>query len=331
MCGELLTQETINNTKELGRELAPAHPASRALAAFVDYLLLMALLMFFSGYLFGFDYEFLWSFLLGAGYFSLGNSEITGGQTLGKRAFGLRLVGQAGPISVPRSFARFVCSHGLPILLTGIPPLILRESEVVASASITDLPMLFVLVYTIWNLSSIFVSRLNLAKHDEFCNTVVLRIDGRSQASSVDYSVDQTSTSLSRTASYIPLLLALLLGGTAWLYSVFQPQSIEPIHRHRYQLERQFSIRILSLSNPVDGIVMHLAALDAKQSDLAGLTERLARHLLKKNLLPQEGRMTLLFVVLLADEGNRRVQPTEYRYTLEQGTLTPLTDGANQG
>lgn len=52
-------------------------------------------------------------------YFGIGNSSLTGGQTLGKRLLNIKVVGKdAGPISLPRSCSRFMIL-GPPYFLNG--------------------------------------------------------------------------------------------------------------------------------------------------------------------------------------------------------------------
>ena len=58
-------------------------------------------------------------FVISLLYFGIGNSTLTGGQTLGKRILNIKVVGKdARPISLPRSFSRFMIL-GPPYFLNG--------------------------------------------------------------------------------------------------------------------------------------------------------------------------------------------------------------------
>ncbi len=302
----------------------PAQPAGRAIAAFVDYLVLMALLMFFSGYIFSFDYEFLWSLILGCCYFGIGNSEILGGQTLGKRAFGIRVVGPNGPISLAKSFLRYTVAFGLPLLLVGIPPLLLRSSAVVAAPSLTELNMLAVLVYSIWNFSAILVRKSRRAMHDVFSSTMVVQVTKPEDKHdfSLLFKPDGVFADSPKQATWISIALGFVFGSVLWWYSVQQPVLVESIHRNRFQIEQQFGIRILSLSARSDGIVIDIAALSQAKNEIPNLVERLALHIQANELLPENQRQKVLFVVLVVSEGYRNIQPLNYTYLLENGRLT---------
>ena len=66
-------------------------------------------------------YGRLVGFLVALAYFGVLNSRIGGGQTLGKRAFGVRVVDSAGQLlPMPRSLLRY-CVLGIPFALNGVP------------------------------------------------------------------------------------------------------------------------------------------------------------------------------------------------------------------
>src|SRR5688572_4687565 len=66
-------------------------------------------------------YGRLLGFAVALAYFGVMNSRIGGGQTLGKRLLGVRVVaGDGRTLSLPRSFLRY-CVLGIPFFLNGAP------------------------------------------------------------------------------------------------------------------------------------------------------------------------------------------------------------------
>ena len=232
-------------------EVAP--PQARYVAAFVDYLVISAsfiALLQFAG-----DYGFLLTFALGLVYLGVGNSHITAGRTLGKRVFGLRVVhgSQAAFLTLPHSILRYLCSFGLVILLSEIPPLIYRSLAVEGAAHILELPMLGAILYSLYTISRILVSRHHQAPHDILSNSLVLRTAAPlnvSENSSRTYrwklrpSFSSTMPQVMRASINTA---ALLLGAILWYLGIAHPAPIAVVKTQQYVLEHTFPIRLIAI------------------------------------------------------------------------------------
>lgn len=248
--------------------------ASRLLAAFVDYLVIWIISMPFYSLDIAYDNKFLISLLVGGLYYSIGNSKITTGATLGKRAFGLRVrsVVARDSITVWQSALRYLASFGILILLESVPKQYLLTSSVVSSALFLELNMGIAMAYFLANIAMLPARKDRRLFHDLICGTEVYRIAELNQE-------NQNIEPAEIKSLYILPILAALLAVSLWSYSLPKGEMLKSIFRYKYVMEKQFSLREINfqfLDNKFG-----IAALDiSKDERVTNWREEKAREIL---------------------------------------------------
>ena len=111
-------------------------------------------------------------FLIALIYFGVGNSAVTGGQTIGKKCVRIRVVTAIDqPISLPRSIFRYTII-GLPYFLNGAPFLQRAPTWIVTGAAVILFGFGGAIIYLL-----IFNRRNRRSLHDLLAGTHVMRCD----------------------------------------------------------------------------------------------------------------------------------------------------------
>lgn len=225
----------------------PGPLLARILAAFVDSLVIQALLLAVHALYPAVEYQWIASIGFCLLYFGVGNSHISGGTTLGKRAFGLQVVHSitSEPLSLAQSIKRSVFHSILAQLVIEVPSIFFRQYGVTGSPYLLDTPMLLVLVYSFWNYSLPLANDFRRAGHDFLASSIVISrrdTDAREEHA-------QTTKAQTRNRNYLTLQLPLsiCIAFLAWIGSTTQPPLVEKVQFARYLLERDFPVRITGL------------------------------------------------------------------------------------
>lgn len=298
---------------------------ARLLAALIDYLVLNALL-FGSAHLFDYsDWQFVIPLICGALYLGVGNSEVTRGQTLGKKAFGLRVISlsekkndfekqHSAYLSLSRSVTRYLLSFGALILLAEVPPLIYRIQAVEQAVWIMELHMLCAMAVFTTLIALAVAHPLHRSFHDLFTHSLVVRGTPQSGQRILLPSHSQRVSSL-RIA--LPLVLALLLAFGLWRIAALHSPASAAIMKYRYAIEARFPFRLLSVtesaeSMEIQGLVLNTDKEEAKKISLQVgdfLSERLKTQSLESS---KSQTKQLVFSVFSPDDPAMSQQQIQY-------------------
>ena len=252
--------ETINLPPSVPAAPLPvASMPGRALAALVDYVVIISTGTALRGFFPTYNYEFLFDFLIGALYFSIGNSALVNGRTLGKRVFGVSVISrssstnQTSYLSMRSAFVRYFFSIGVLILGAELPPLYFRHFAVVAAPYLLELNMLGVLAYFLANVMHMALDPEHLALHDRLLNSIVVRNTGERNSSEKKAAANSLS-SYSMTSSglhRIGIGLGLALALAFWSFGISGKNAATTAETHRFLLEHEFPIRITQIRSTV--------------------------------------------------------------------------------
>ena len=234
------------NTYSKEPDLALAPHAPRALAAFIDYLALWIVALVLSQGGLPTDLHIWISTLCATIYYGLGNSSLASGQTIGKKLMGLQVLStKEHPHYTPKlsqSISRYILAFGLVALASELPRIYFRSVGLVASSWILDFHMLLVLCYCAANFSAILWDKRHRALHDYFCGTIVVYLRGGEKQS------ETSETSKLRSSPFIAAsATGLLLSLVLWLPGVLYSKNSEEVMRHRYRIEKDLGLRLLSV------------------------------------------------------------------------------------
>lgn len=213
----------------------------RFLAMLVDYLLIFSLLMLFGKFLPNPDLQWQLAFILGAIYFSACHSKFFGGYTLGKRAFGLRVIDipTQGPLCFGQAFFRYFFTYGLIILLSELPPVYFRNHRIEAAPGWLEFNMLLALCYFGFLILSVLLSNSRRGFHDQLSGSMVLRNE-------------ETSAGIAEDSKrYVKLAGAAVLSAVisyfVWHQGIPRDRTERLIFSKRYVLEHDLNLRFLRI------------------------------------------------------------------------------------
>lgn len=289
--------------EKLAPEQAPsaeiASLPSRLLAAALDYIVTIAIFVLVNHLNPNPDFSFLFSFLSGMFYFAIVHSRLARGQSLGKKAFGLRVLRTDGPrfLSPAQAAIRYVYYLGFVILLAELPPLLLRANSVSASPMLLEAHMLLVMCYFFCNVWTWITTDTHRALHDFLAHTIVLRGE-------LVPDENQLADLIRRTRNSPPLLkflarpLVVCLGSFTfaallWSMGFSSSTELQSIGVHRYEIEHNFPVRILSLSRHEHSVTMEALLLDSAAWQSKEFAARFAQYLQEKGGLRGESLETL--------------------------------------
>lgn len=275
------TASPLYDQEELQQETAPSFfPAPlgvRAIAAVVDYLTVSSLLFFTASQVGYSDLQFLIPLVIGAIYYSVGNSSVTGGQTLGKKVFGLRTLLLREPsspkyLSLGRSFVRFLISLGLLILLAELPPLFYRAYRVVGSSNMLELHMLVTLSLFLTNVSVLIFHPVRRALHDTIAGTIVVR------ASDIPAPQKRPlTTPIKPTTLALAVFIGTTLGFVFWSLGRVHDTPTAQLNAYRYPIEASLPLRILSVAEADNGIEIFAIILPHTTEDYRDIALELGK------------------------------------------------------
>lgn len=285
----------------------PAPMLSRMLAVFVDYLVLTSLSILGMRFVDNPDLLFVPNFILAALYLGVGSSRVTAGQTLGKKAFGIRVVSavplSGGPyISVGRALLRFFCLCGAIICLSDIPPNIYRQISLAADPRLLELHMWIALTFTFTGVALVLLLPSHRGLHDLIAKTIVVRGPQDMPAGAGKEAIDGAA---GQKAFFSPALTAPAIGaafGTLlWLHGVeIEPEMLRLVS-HRYQLEHDLPIRVQGIRKADDKALFAAEVADSyRLSDepLPGsieLAQTLGNKFLGENLVAPAEIKSIIF------------------------------------
>lgn len=284
-----MTNSAAINNSNTPEPIRFAPHTSRLLAAFVDYLLLSILVPLLA---YKFENEllrFLATLLIGGAYYSIGNSEIMRGQTLGKKVFGLRVIdlNSASALSFNKSVLRFILSFGLIIALAELPSIIYRKQGLISSAYLIEAHLGLALLYTTISLFLFLLQATRSSLHDLLCQTIVIR-------TSENCSKQTLLELFAKIKSQTSRGLAALALGTALAAFLFQggfssDPEINTIKGGKYYLEQELPIRIAYASREQDVLAIYISVLKQdlsnKSQDNQQFSDLIVKKLKSKNLL----------------------------------------------
>lgn len=222
--------------------MKPAELPARVLAALIDYAICFGItsLALRSGVPIG--WGFAVSLLLGAVYFGTGNSRLLGGQTLGKRVFGIR-VREGGPLrpapSFMRAIARYLVSFGAIVVLAELPPTLFRATAFSGPLWLVELHMFFALWWSFVLAATAIADSQHRGIHDRIADTLVLRPG----ALGITAPLDQSRVRYRLWGSFAAATaIALLL----WVPGISIPEPARSLQAHRYSIESELPLLLAS-------------------------------------------------------------------------------------
>lgn len=233
----------------------PASLPGRALAALVDYVVIISAGTALRGFFPTYNFEFLFDFIIGALYYSIGNSALVSGRTLGKKVFGVSVIEQCSNteqnsyLSIRSAFVRYFFSIGVLILGAELPPLYFRHYAVVAAPYLLELNMLGVLAYFLANIMHMALDPQHLALHDRLLNSIVVRntADRNTTESKSGANLPHSHSITSPRPQVIGIGLGIVLALAFWSFGISGKNSANSVEAHRFLLEHEFPIRITQI------------------------------------------------------------------------------------
>lgn len=208
------------------------------------------------------DPIFLWLALAGL-YYTIGNSAITRGRTLGKLFFGLQVLSASDNnifLSLGRAFLRFFFMLG--ILVLGDISLESLYRYYVVTGPLYLLTFHKFLLYLLFfsGVSLFFFHPRRRTVHDFIAGSVVVRPSVAKSGKMVEGRFDGLRVIFS-------VLVALVLSLVGWLGSIDPDPDTSNIRRIRYRLESTFPLRIVEVAKTKDHVVIFALDLEADSAD----------------------------------------------------------------
>ncbi|MCB0323082.1 MAG: RDD family protein [Bdellovibrionales bacterium] len=303
--------------------LVAAPPTSRALALLVDYFTVSAAYFFLASHTAYSDWQFLVPLSIGTLYFSVGYSSVTGGRTLGKRVFGLKVLsyrpatGAMDEISLQRSFFRYGCGLGALILLAELPPLVYRLYAIVASSLLLEAHMLLAMIWFFVDIAFALFHPLGRSLHDCLVGTWVARLPGELDPEAAH--VLKASTALSKSRIGAAVVAGIGTAFVLWSLGRVHDGSLGRLPEQRYRLEQSFPLRIVSLEPQADRQLAIHALLLAEAPEPRTLAQALGDFIATEDLLPEEKFQTVSFHFFTP--GSHENPTTDLQYKLHDRTL----------
>lgn len=287
----VITPEEAAVPEPLIAEGAPL--SARALAVFVDYLLINALISLTGHLTESADDGLLLAMLLSALYYTIGNSALLGGSTIGKRLFGLRVCSIKGPqvrlLTLSESIIRYLSCFGAILLLAEIPERIFRAYAVVSTPYLLEAPMLLALVYLIGNACSVMLQPKRRGFHDFLAGSIVVRGKLQSIADTRTLLTPPCVSLLPKLlrAPSTPLFLGLAIGSSLWIAGLLHPPEVQQIAANRFYIEHEFPVRIISLNSRPGALEIFLLPPLASSSNQSPreTVERLGKFLIDQRII----------------------------------------------
>jgi len=288
--GSIAPYDIVMEESPRNVSLAAPLPA-RGIAAFVDYFVLMVTLSALAKMTSEVDIRFVLTFVVALLYYGLGNSRLTRGQTLGKKLFGLRVVGtnEESPLPIAHSVARFTMLFGVIMLLRDGFSLYFRHQAFVASPIILEFPMLCCLMFFFANIGCVVLAKRHQGFHDLLGKSIVIR---------------ERDSSFSGFPYHNRMLGSIggaMLGFLLWLPAVLQPDPLLRVRQYQYDLEHHLPIRIISITAEQEALSITLELLPHADSVENVVDSTLTR--LKNSVSLQSFSLVSFEVMSINNEG----------------------------
>jgi uncharacterized RDD family membrane protein YckC len=246
-----------------------------------------------------YDFQFIFTLVVGGLYLGLGNSFLTTGQTLGKKIFGLRVIDlnkkkQAIFLSIYKSFFRYFCTFGVIILAAEIPSMYFRNNSIVLPLHLLEFHMLIALTYTMLNASWFVFNIHHRAMHDVLSSSMVIRSYHRildksvleedikiflNQSQALPLAVNYNLNSLLKT------IVGILTGTALWYAGIIHSDPMRLITEHKYIIEQGHSIRVISIQVNNMSLTLKAFVLEETNKDYNELAKNIARYILVDDLI----------------------------------------------
>jgi uncharacterized RDD family membrane protein YckC len=284
--------QTSNTAMTSNQEIKIAPNLSRTIALILDFFLLTTCVMIlgFQGWV-DFDYSFLASIAWGLLYFGIGNSSTFNGQTLGKKAFGIKVV-SAKPnslgqeINISEGLLRYMLSFGILILLSEVPKIFFREYSVVAFPIYLEFNMFLGMLIFFFSVACVLIKKDRRALHDLLLGTVVIscpkNIPTEEMASALKSEIIPPSKEEFKKENGLCFLVSFLMASLFWFLSINHSPSFSNVAKYQYVIENDYPVRFLNIQETKEVISMSLALISTDQTPKK-LSEQIGQLLLEKN------------------------------------------------
>lgn len=259
------------------KDLGSSYPrnASRMIAAFIDFLLITALSLTLEKLFSGIDFDnyvlydlksLSITLFITTVYFGIGNSYITRGQTLGKKAFGLHTVKILSKhdleisfkfLTLKESILRFYLFIGLIILIGEVPDIFFKAKGLIINQSLQELNLYLAMQIMLFNGFLILFTNKKLGLHDIFVKSQVLHVDTKELPQIIENEIINATieklAAKSESGKIVTLfILALALNTISWSGSISKDPSIASIKASKFKIEKLFPVKIVEINKALD-------------------------------------------------------------------------------
>ena len=220
---------------------------SRLLAATIDYSLWFISFRYISALgLFSYDLLFFNTVITGFLYFTIANSWVCRGTTVGKLLMGLRTRNPKtkGFLSIPQSAFRFFCSHGIIIILFELPEIYFRSQASTSWLAHSNIQSFIASGLYLASLGIFIAHPTKRALHDFISNSIVIR---QTTVDSTETSSSQVTYNTTRS-TYIGAICGIIFAFVLWQMSLTRPILESQISNRKYLIESKLPVRLRSIS-----------------------------------------------------------------------------------
>jgi len=266
---------------------AAAPRAPRLLAASVDYLVLFAVSALLLRRISDDTAILITSSAIFLCYYTLCATALTGGRTIGKMLFRLRVVRSAnsnGYLSLPQAFLRYLAFLGLILLLAEAPPIFYRAYEIHADATLLELPIGIALVYFFLNIAVWLTNPAARGLHDFAAGSTVVRY----YSSEAEADTSNLQTRLPTTIRRLVIGFAVGTGLLLWLLSTaFHTNEIQTLQSARFVVEARSNLRLVSIQPTAEARLELQLASEARSINPLELRDHVYQTLQELGVKPE--------------------------------------------
>lgn len=246
--------------------------SSRAIAAFLDYLVILTPIMLLSGsdYL-NHDSRFLLPLIFGLFYFGLANSRFFSGQTLGKKAFGIRVISLKPEDNalfpypgLRASLLRYIVLYGLMTVGAEAFENVYRYLDLAAAPILLNLHMLPLMILGCANLMIAVCDPFHFALHDRAARTMVLRPTSESDFRYIEDEQEHFRPLIAKgwPKARLGLISGVILGSVLWFAGIPAAGQVTQLESLRFRIEKRWPVRFSSIQTDGNQLLVSLIPLD---------------------------------------------------------------------
>jgi uncharacterized RDD family membrane protein YckC len=306
------------------QELKIAPNLSRTIALILDFFILTACVMIlgFQGWV-DFDYSFVASIVWGLLYFGIGNSSTFHGQTLGKKAFGIKVVSAktstlGQEINLSEGFLRYFLSFGILILLSEVPKIFFRKYSIVAFPVYLEFNMFLAMLIFFFSIACVLIKKDRRALHDLLLGTIVITCPKNTPTEEITSALKSEIIILpkeeSRKENGLCFLFSFMMASLFWFLSINHSPSFSNVAKYQYFIEHNYPVRFLNMQETKEIISITLALVSTDQHSKK-LSELIGNELLKKNTIVSPNIKHFYFEFF--NLKNRGEEPKLYSFEIE--------------